>query len=207
MTDLDWSRLYRQRREVARRFGGIWSLPLAKRYHTVLAKLPAPRSVLDLGAGDRSLRSRLSVLWPEAEYRSCDVDASGEHDFLGIDEVQGTYDLICALEMIEHVPLDEAGRILERCHGLVEAGGMIALTTPNVYYPPAFLRDATHRTAFCYDELGGLLQLCGFEVTHVYRLHHDALIKRLAKRYLFYPLYRLLGVDFAHGIMVVARKR
>jgi hypothetical protein len=86
-------------------------------------------------------------------------------------------------------------------------GGAIALTTPNVYYPPAFLRDATHRTPFCYDELGGLLQLSGFEVTHVYRLHQDALIKRFAKRYLFYPLYRLLGIDFAHGIMVVAQKR
>ena len=207
MTDLDWSTLYLQRREVARKFGGIWSLPLAKRYHAVLAKLPAPRAVLDLGAGDRSLKSRLSALWPQVEYRSCDIDPSGEHDFAGIDEVVGTYDLICVLEMIEHVSLDEAGRILERCHQLVEEGGMIALTTPNVYYPPAFLRDATHRTPFCYDELGGLLQLCGFEVTHVYRLHQDALAKKLAKRYVFYPLYRLLGIDFAHGIMVVAQKR
>lgn len=207
MTDLDWSRLYLQRREVAREFGGIWSLPLAKRYHIVLAELPAPRSVLDLGAGDRSLQRRVSALWPEAEYKSCDIDPSADHDFAGIDEVRGTYDLICVLEMIEHVPLDEAGRILEQCHGLLGDGGMIALTTPNVYYPPAFLRDATHRTPFCYDELGGLLQLCGFEVTHVYRLHQDALFKKLAKRYLFYPLYRLLGLDFAHGVMVVARKR
>jgi hypothetical protein len=48
MTDLDWGRLYLPRREVARRFGGIWSLPLVKRYHTVLAGLSAPHSVLDL---------------------------------------------------------------------------------------------------------------------------------------------------------------
>jgi hypothetical protein len=122
MTNLDWSRLYGQRREVARKFGVIWSLPVAKRYHTVLAKLPAPRAVLDVGAGDRSLQKRLSAMWPQVEYRSCDIDSSAEHDFAGIDEVRGMYDLICVLEMIEHVPLDEAGRILERCHGLLEGG-------------------------------------------------------------------------------------
>jgi hypothetical protein len=204
---LDWSKLFTQRQAVAKTFGSIWSLPVARRYYNVLAELGKPQSILELGAGDRGLAERMKSFWGSFDYRSCDIDDTGDHDFSHIDDVQGRYDLICALEMIEHVTLEDAHHILLRCHALLHSGATIALTTPNVFYPPAFLRDATHVTPFCYDELGGLLQLCGFEVTRICRLHHDSVLKKFAKRYLFYPFFRLLGVDFAHQIMVVARKR
>lgn len=204
----DWSNLYQHRKAIADGFAaGIWSVPLEKRYHTVLDRLGRRgMRVLEVGAGARALQQRLEARWGEVDYMSCDIDQSQPHDFYNIDEVTGSYDLVVGLEVIEHLPLDAAKHLVARAWDLLEPGGRIALTTPNTFYPPAYLRDATHITPFCFDELGGLLRAAGFEVTGLFRLHHDALLKKLLKRVLLYPLYRIVGIDFAHQIMVVGRK-
>lgn len=192
---------------IASRFGDIWKIPIARRYYDVLRKLGGESvTVLEIGAGDRRLKKKMAGYWGEFDYRSCDIDTRHEHDFSEIDSVTGEFDLICAFEMIEHLTLEEARHLLGKCFALNVPGGQIALTTPNIYYPPDFLRDATHRTPFCYDELGGLLQLCGYETTAIYRLYHDSVIKKFIKRVLMYPIFRVLGIDFAHQIMVVAKK-
>jgi hypothetical protein len=79
------------------------------------------------------------------------------------------------------------------------------LSTPNTYYPPAYLRDATHRTPLCYDELAGLLAAAGWDVQRVVRIYHDPVWRNIARRYLFGWLFRLIGIDFARQIVVVAR--
>ncbi len=207
MSNLDWSLLFEQRRAVAKRFGEIWDIPVARRYYNVLAGFGKPSvRLLEIGAGDRGLKKKMSQYWGDYVYQSCDIDATHHHDFDGIDSVTGEFDLICAFEMIEHVTLEEAHRILTRCYGLSAAGGHIAMTTPNIFYPPGFLRDATHVTAFCYDELAGLMQLSGYETVGIYRLYHDSIFKKFIKRFVLYSLFRILGIDFAHQVMVVARK-
>lgn len=139
-------------------------------------------------------------------YRSCDVDKNYPHDFHDISLITGEYDIICAFELIEHLGLKEAGELLEKSFQLLATGCKIVLTTPNIYYPPGFLRDVTHITPWCYDELGGMLSLTGFNVTHIYRLYNDSLLKKFVKRILFYSLFRVLGIDFAKQIIVVAEK-
>jgi hypothetical protein len=207
VSQIDWSKLFAQRKLIARKFGEIWDVPIARRYHNVLSELGAENiCLLEIGAGDRGLKAKMAKSWGQFEYKSCDVDSSYEHDFDNIENVTGEYDLICAMELIEHVSLEEATKILSRCFELAVPGGIVALTTPNTYYPPGYLRDATHRTAFCYDELGGLLQYCGFETTEIYRLYHDSLFKKFIKRVVMYPVFRVIGIDFAHQIMVVGRK-
>ena len=207
MSTIDWSRLFEQRQKIAKRFGSIWRIPVARRYHEVLSRLGKESvTVLEIGAGDGRLKHKMANYWGQFNYSSCDIDPHHEHDFNGIESVTGEFDLICAFEMIEHLELEEARRLLSKCFDLNVKGGQIALTTPNIYYPPDFLRDATHRTPFCYDELGGLLQLCGYETTAIYRLYHDSVAKKLVKRILMYPVFRVLGIDFAHQIKVVGRK-
>jgi SAM-dependent methyltransferase len=204
---IDWQKLYRERQKVAKQFGDIWSLPVSSRYHRVVATQGhAGVSVLEVGAGNRSFKNKLTDYWGELEYKSCDIDPTFDHDFANIESVDGTYDLICAFELIEHLTLSQAKDMVTRMFDLVKPGGKVALTTPNIYYPPGFLRDATHLTPFCYDELGGLLALAGFRVTSIHRLYHDSLIKKFIRRVLFYPVFRIIGIDFAKQIIVVAEK-
>jgi len=205
--NIDWSLLYGKRKAIAKKFGDIWHLPIRKRYHTVLLPLGGKGTrVLEVGAGDRSLKNLLTRNWGEISYYSCDIDKNNPHDFNDIRHVTGEYEIICAFELIEHLELKEAGFFLKKCFQLLAPGGKIALTTPNIYYPPGFLRDATHLTPWCYDELGGMLSLAGFRVIHIYRLYHDSLLKKFVKRILFYSLFRVLGIDFTKQIIVVAEK-
>ena len=204
---IDWQHLYRHRKSAEKRFGDIWQLPLRKRYHQVLADQGrAGVSLLEVGAGDRALQDTMKRYRGQFNYVSCDIDPTYEHEFKASSEITGEYDVIAIFEMIEHVPLADAASLLQDCFEHLKPGGKIVLTTPNTYYPPAYLRDATHITPFCYDELAGLLDLCGFRTSAIYRLHHDAVLKKFLKRVVFYPLFRLLGIDFAHQIAVVAEK-
>lgn len=204
---IDWQKLYRNRQQTADRFGDIWDLPVASRYHRVVAaEGKAGVSLLEVGAGDRSFQQKMQGYWGDLDYRSCDIDSTYPHDFSHIDDVTGSFDIICSFEMIEHLTLVDAHHMVCRMFELVKPGGLVALTTPNIYYPPGFLRDATHITPFCYDELGGLLTLAGFRVKSIHRLYHDSLVKKLFKRFLFYPLYRLMGIDYAKQIIIVAEK-
>ena len=82
---------------------------------------------------------------------------------------------------------------------------MLILTTPNTFYPTADLRDATHITPFCFEALAGLASLAGFQVQPIYRFFHDSLLKKCVKRFLMYSLFRVLGIDYAKQVLVVAK--
>jgi len=200
-----WQQLYRHRQLIGKRFGGLWQLPVRKRYHQVLSAYgKSGISLLEVGAGNRGLAERMQDYWGEFDYQSCDIDRTYDHDYVSVDEVEGKYDVICAFELIEHIALGEAADMLTKLRRNLKPGGRLVLTTPNVFYPPAFLRDATHVTPFCYDELGGLLTITGFQVQSIYRLYHDSLLKKFVRRILMYPVFRILGIDFAKQIVVVA---
>jgi hypothetical protein len=85
-------------------------------------------------------------------------------------------------------------------------GGRLVLSTPNTYYPPAYLRDVTHRTPLCYDELAGLVGAAGLEVERIARVYHDPVHRAFLRRYLFGWLFEMIGIDFARQIILVARK-
>tara|TARA_R110002073_G_scaffold2932_1_gene18914 strand:- start:170 stop:796 length:627 start_codon:yes stop_codon:yes gene_type:complete len=204
---INWQQLFQQRKAAEHRFGSIWNLPVRKRYHVVLGELGGPGvQLLEIGAGDRGLAKTMESYWQAFEYKSCDIDPTYPHDFSSSSEIEGEYDLIVGCELIEHLSLQNAAELLLDCFAHTKRGGKIMLTTPNTFYPPGFMRDATHITPFCYDELAGLLAVCGFNPTGIYRLYHDSLVKRFIKRVLFYPVFRVVGIDFAHQIAVVAEK-
>jgi len=203
-----WRAQYDARKRVARRFGSIWNLPIQKRYSSVLGGyLSDSQRVLEIGASDRHLKSWIQSLGQDISYVSLDSDPAYQHEFTGIEQLTGEYDVVFALEVIEHLSLRDARTMAETCASCLATGGHLLLTTPNVFYPTGYLRDATHVTAFCYDELGGLLEEAGLKVTSIYRLYHDPLVQRILRRYIAYPLFRLLKIDFAEQIMVVAEKQ
>jgi SAM-dependent methyltransferase len=206
-----WSEQYRRRRQAAERFGRIFDLAIVRRARDVLLKCVTPgMRVLEVGAGDRRMGRLLAEQRPGTVYQSLDPDPAGEHDYRdwgAISAANGPYDCVFAFEVVEHLPLEEIPEWLGRLAALLRPGGRLVLSTPNTFYPPAWLRDATHRTPLCYDELAGLVSATGLEVTRIVRTHNDPLPRRWLRRYAFGWLFRLIGIDFAPQIVVVAQKR
>jgi len=204
---ISWSELYAARKKVQQRFRKIWNLPIAKRYSSVLHQYGHDEArVLEVGAGDRGLYRRLQGWWPDTDYKSYDIDINTEHDFHRLEEINGEYDIICMFEVIEHVRPEIATEILKKCYEVMAPGGLILITTPNTYYPPNYLRDATHITPWCYDELGAVALIAGFNVTALYRLYNDSFIGKIIHRIIFFPIHRAMGIDFSKQIILVASK-
>ena len=202
---IDWSFLYQNRKDVQKRFGKIWDLPLRKRHHQIIEEYVGDNLCwLEIGAGSRNLKEEIEKGGNDVSYKSYDIDSRNFHDFYELEHITGEYDRICMFEIIEHVSLQEAGRILNVCHRVLKKGGKIIISTPNVYYPPAFLRDVTHITPWAYDELGGFLQMNGFQVENIFRMYHDAFIRRIVTRSIMHPLHKLMGIDYSKQIILVA---
>jgi SAM-dependent methyltransferase len=106
----------------------------------ILANVPVEAKILDLGSGQGALVYKLK----ESNYRNITpVDLT--RDYWKLDGVEllimdlnkdfselgtGTYDVICAIEIIEHV--ESPYQFLRNCHRLLKQDGLLILTTPNV---------------------------------------------------------------------------
>ncbi len=202
-----WSELYAARRAAAERFGSLFELPIRKRIHREAARvLSSGARVLDVGAGDRRAGERLTALVPDLVYESVDVDPTGGHDHASLEASPRDFDGVLLFEVIEHLSLDSGRVLLGEIRDHLRPGGFLVASTPNIAHPWAFLRDATHVTPYAHDELSGTLSLSGFEVESLFRLYHSSWLRSLLRRTLAVPFHRLLGVDFAPGIGVVARR-
>ena len=80
------------------------------------------------------------------------------------------FDLIVALDIIEHLTRDEVFSLLDLCHNALRPGGYIFLTTPNgaaLRPGPVMYGDLTHETFFSPQTASLVLRLTGFESIHV----------------------------------------
>lgn len=204
---ISWSKLFAYRSCVHQRYPDIWDVKiLRKRFPLILRILRDGERVLDIGAFDRDLHQRLRRHFPNLIYKSMDIDRDQFHDFYSLEEIQEAFDVIFLFEVIEHLELQEGIHLLKKIYELLLPGGRLILSTPNVFNPCRFWRDATHRVAYCYDELGGLLLAQGFQIKEMYRTYSDAFHRYLFRVYVMAPLHRYLGIDFAKSILMVATK-
>ena len=202
-----WSQQYGNRRAVAAKFGGIFDLPVTKRCWQVLNRhLRSGQAVLEVGAGDRNMEPRVHEQGTGLVYESMDIDPNGNHDYRSFGEIERQYDTVFAFEVVEHVPTESLASWLEGMSKVTRPGGQLILSTPNIYYPPAYLRDITHQTPLCFDELGGLLKTHGFDVEQVVRCHNLSGLKMVLRRYCFGWVFRLMRIDFAPQIVIVGRR-
>jgi 2-polyprenyl-3-methyl-5-hydroxy-6-metoxy-1,4-benzoquinol methylase len=141
-------------------------------------------------------------------HKTLDIDPSGRYDFQNLDEVAETFDTVVAWEVIEHLPLEAIPGWLAELKRVMAPGGRVILSTPNVYRPGQYWKDASHRTPLAYTELGALLILAGFEVLSLHRTYHGSWLQYALLRWsppgLLLPLWDL---DFAQSVVAVAQAR
>ncbi len=206
--EISWSKLFQYRDQIHRCYPKIWDLRiLRKRFPLMVENIRDGEKVLDIGASNRNLEGRLKRYYPNLIYKTMDVDREQSHDFYSLEEIREFFDVVFLFEVIEHLDLEEGLKLLKKAYDLLNEGGRLILTTPNVFNPSRFWRDATHKVAYCYDELGGLLLSQGFQIKTMYRTYSDAFHRYLFRLYVMAPLHRYLGIDFAKSILVVAEKK
>lgn len=199
--------MFQCRDEIHQRYPEIWDLKiLRKRFPLMLENIRDGERVLDIGASNRNLDERLKKHYPNLVYKSMDIDPEQFHDYYSLEGIPEKFDVILLFEVIEHLELEEGMKMFSRIYELLNVGGRLILTTPNIFNPGRFWRDATHRQAYCYDELGGILSAQGFSIKEIYRTYSDAFHRFLFRVYVMAPLHRYLGVDFAKSILMVAEK-
>jgi 2-polyprenyl-3-methyl-5-hydroxy-6-metoxy-1,4-benzoquinol methylase len=205
---LDWSQLINLRDQIHKRYPTVWDLKLIKRASRFIkTQLRPGMRILDVGAGDRRMERRITEVYSDVMYKSMDIDRGFYHDYYSLDEIDEQFDLITLLEVIEHLELEEGVKMLGRLNELLVNRGTLILSTPNVFHPNRFWQNTDHKVAYSYDELGGILLSQGFEVLEIYRTFHASVLKYFLRLTLFYPLHRILNVDFAKSIVIMASKR
>ena len=206
--EVSWNKLFEHRDKIHQRYPEIWDLKiLRKRFPLILETIRDGEKVLDIGASSRELEGRLRSHYPNVIYKSMDMDQERPHDFYSLEEIQESFDVVMLFEVIEHLELEEGAKPLERIYELLNPGGRLILTTSNIFNPGRFWRDASHRVACCYDELGGILLAQRFHIKRMYRTYNDVFHHYLLRVYVMAPLHRYLGIDFAKSILVVAEKK
>jgi SAM-dependent methyltransferase len=204
---MKWSEQLRLRERVHQKYPQVWALKIVKKRLPIILKyLRDGEALLEVGASNRDLEGRIREYYPKALYKSLDIDPSYSHDYSNFEEIKETFDVVLLFEVIEHLTLDEGRKMVRNIYQILKPGGKVILTTPNVYTPGRYWKDATHRTAYHYEELGGLLLYQDFEILEMCRVFNEPLLSFLTKVYLFSPVFRFLGIDFTKSILIVARK-
>jgi SAM-dependent methyltransferase len=79
-------------------------------------------------------------------------------------ESRGEFDFISAIDVLEHVPKNQALELLEQIYSALRPGGRFVCQVPNLaaFYSPMFYMDFTHETPFTAPSLKHALQLARF---------------------------------------------
>src|SRR4030042_153324 len=203
-----WGEQFRLRERVHQQYPTIWNLKIVrKRLPFILTYLKDGEAVLEIGAFNRELEGRIKKYYSRILYKSVDIDSTYPHDYSSLEEIREQFDVILLFEVIEHLNMEEGREMIGGIYQILHPGGRVIMTTPNVYTPGQYWKDLTHRTAYHYEELGGLFIGQRFELVEICRLFSEPFVKFLIKVYLLSPVYRFLGIDFTKSILLVAQRR
>lgn len=173
-------------------------------------RLRACPSLLDAGAGDLRVMRKFRAAGFTGEYHTMDIAEEFDHTYRSLDEIRRTYYGILCLDLIEHMELRAGLEIIDRLLGILHPGGVLVLQTANsrcVRHPLSW--EMTHLHSYSVFDLWAYftamdLSVEGYRVTFGPEVESPwEKLRNLASKVL---ITRLLGLDYADNIAVIARK-
>jgi SAM-dependent methyltransferase len=204
---MHWGEQFQWREKVHHKYHEIWDLKIVrKRLPFILRYLKDGETVLEIGAYNRELEARIKKYYPHILYKSMDIDPTYSHDYSSLEEIREKFDMVLLFEVIEHLDLKEGMEMIAKIYQILSRGGRVIISTPNIYTPGEYWDGVSHRTAYHYEELGGVLLSQQFEIIEICRLFNAPFLQFLIKTFLLLPMFRFIGIDFTKSILLVARK-
>jgi len=206
---MDWDIKFKYKADFWKKYKRIYSVPTVKSLEYVFnfaIKDRKIRKILEVGAGSSSRRKDFIIKNPNIIYKTMDIDKSTQQDYYNLNDIEEKFDIIIGLEVIEHIKPECFESFCNNLYSLTDDKGSLILTTPNIFHPTRFLTDYTHYIPLCYDELASVLMTIGYNSIIPFRFYSDSTIRRIARQYLFSWLYRLLEIDYAKSIVIIANK-
>ena len=166
--------------------------------------------ILDFGAGEGRLKGKFISSGFKGRYETLDISSESRHDYSTLSEVQGTYDAIFCLEVIEHMTLNDYVDLMDEFDRLLRLGGILVISTPN---PSCVIsmwsQDAGHVQQFPLPDLASDFVIRGYDI-ETFRIRLGERPKGICLRIRFFLqriLCYLLGADYANGLVVIGNKK
>jgi len=201
-----WSELTKGRQKAVETLPNILKFPIVRDKMELLRNiLKDGDRILDIGANDRLLEKQLSEAGLNVKYFSLDVDKNLKHDYYGLNEIKGSFDVITSFEVIEHIRPDEIMDLFKAAQRHLKQDGSFIVSTPNVCHPVNLWTDCSHITAVRHNVLYYLLRSAGFSDIQIYRGGKTKWKDRFWA-FVYRPLLKLLRLDYIRHIIVTGRK-
>lgn len=170
------------------------------------------KRILDIGAGDNTLKKKFIKYGYQGKYETFDVSKEFKQDYYLLEDIKGYYDGIIVLEVIEHLDLEHFFELFGKIDDMILGGAILAISTPNpACISSMWAMDFTHIQQYPLHDLLAVLINEGYEC-EAYRVllgskERVSLYDRF--RYLLKKIIttKILGVDYAEGLLVIAKKK
>src|ERR1051325_9683190 len=167
-------------------------------------------SILDIGAGDNRVKRKFLERGYSGSYLTYDLSREFDHDFYALRDINGSFDAILLLEVIEHMTLEEFYALMERLDGLLAKRGIFIVSTPNpACISSMWAGDMTHVQQYPLNDLLAFFMVRGFSC-EAYRVLYSRKRVTLADQFRQFLrkvlVTQVLGADYADGIIVIARR-
>jgi 2-polyprenyl-3-methyl-5-hydroxy-6-metoxy-1,4-benzoquinol methylase len=131
-----------------------WSHGARFRMARALVEPHAGKSLLDYGCGDGTFLKSVSDIFPNAT----GADIANEqiedcrrrlpdHQFIHVDEIAGTFDVVTCMEVLEHCTPEAVQKVLTRLSSLIRRDGIVIISVPVETGPTLVAKQAIRRIA------------------------------------------------------------
>jgi SAM-dependent methyltransferase len=160
------------------------------------------KNILDIGAGDRDLKSMLPRV---CTYKSMDTDKTQKHDYYSLNEIKCTFDCVVMLEVIEHMEVKKSIESLKKIKKLLKANGILIISTPNTY--TLYYSDIFHKHFYPATDLVSILSLLGYKPFFVVRAAGKNFFAQFLRRVLSKITLPLFFYDLCPTIIIACRRQ
>lgn len=177
----------------------------------IFEKSKNAKRLLDYGAGDLKYRSKFLAAGFRGNYLSFDIGCEFPYDFQSQSSIDGQFDTILCLDVIEHMPLEEGLELIDWLIKRLNPGGNLIIQTPNarcIRNPYSW--DMTHVHSYNATDLWSWLAVMGLEV-ELRRVRFSksqlTVAQKFKEKLADYVITQLIGADYADNLLISACKK